>query len=109
MLITGHKRDPAAMNFDDLGLNASRLIAGFGGGLVHALVFKKNNPYAVAGSVLTGTITANFLAPAAAHYAPTWVGGSGVAFLVGLTAMAICQGAAAMVRAKLGIPPERKL
>lgn len=96
------------MNLDDLGLNASRLIAGFGGGLVHALVFRKNNPWAVAASVLTGTITANFLAPAAAHYAPSWFGDGGVAFLVGLTAMAICQGAAGMVRARLGMPPEKR-
>ena len=96
------------MNLDDLGLSVPRIIAGFGGGLVNALLFRKSEPRAVVGSALVGTITANFLGQAASHYAPSWVGDSGCAFLVGLTAMAICQGVAGMVRAKLGVPPERR-
>jgi len=103
MGVTSQGLQDAAMNLDDIGLNASRLIAGFGGGLVHAFIFKRSHPWAVASSVLTGTLTANFLAPAASHYAPIWFGDSGVAFLVGLTAMAICQGAVSMVRTRLKI------
>lgn len=89
------------MNLDDLGLNAQRLIAGFAGGVVHAFVFKQTEPLAVVGSVLTGTLTANFLGMAASHYVGTWLGDGGCAFIVGLSAMAICQGIVAAARAKL--------
>lgn len=87
------------MNLDDLGLNAPRLIAGFAGGVVHAIVFKERNPGAVIGSVIAGTLTANFLSPLVAHYA-SFLGDGSCAFLVGLTAMAICQGLVSLVRAK---------
>lgn len=89
------------MNLEDLGLNAKLLVAGFAGGVVHALVFKQTAPYAVVASVLTGTLTANFLAPVASHYLGDWLGAGGCAFVVGLTAMAICQGIAGIITTKL--------
>jgi len=88
--------------FDDLGLNAGRLIAGFAGGVLHAFAFKQTSPMAQVSSVVGGTLTANFLGPAAAHFVPMWVGDGGTAFLVGLSAMAICQGIVAMVRSRMG-------
>lgn len=89
------------MTLEELGLNAKTLIAGFSGGVVHALVFKQREPLAVIGSVLTGTLTANFLAPVASHYVGDWLGDGGCGFVVGLTAMAICQGMVALVSARI--------
>jgi predicted MFS family arabinose efflux permease len=88
------------MTLEELGLNAGRLIAGFCGGVVHAFVFRQTEPLAVVGSVLTGTLTANFLGIAAGHYIGTWFGDGGSAFIVGLSAMAICQGIVAAIRIK---------
>ena len=88
------------MSLDEFGLNAARLIAGFCGGVVHAFVFKQANPMAIVGSVLTGTLTANFLGAAANHYIG-FLGDGGSAFIVGLSAMAICQGSLALIRVKL--------
>jgi hypothetical protein len=88
---------------DDLGLNAGRLIAGFAGGLVHAFAFKQMEPWAQIGSVVVGTLTANFLGEAMAHVVPTWFGNGGAAFLTGLSAMAICQGLVAMVRSRMNL------
>lgn len=79
------------MTMEELGLNAQRLIAGFAGGVVHAFAFKQADPWAVVGSVVAGTFTANFLGPAAFHYIGPWVGDGGSAFVVGLSAMAVCQ------------------
>lgn len=89
------------MTLDDLGLNAKLLVAGFAGGVVHALVFKQTAPSGVIASVLTGTLTANFLAPVASHYLGDWLGVGGCAFVVGLTAMAICQGVVGLITARL--------
>jgi hypothetical protein len=89
------------MTLDELGLNTSRLVAGFAGGVVHAFVFKQSTPLAVVGSVLTGTLTANYLAPAAVHYLGGWFGDGGTAFVVGLSAMAVCQGIVAAARSRV--------
>lgn len=89
------------MTLEELGLNAQRLIAGFSGGVVHALVFKQREPLAVIGSVMVGMLTANFLAPVASHYVGDWLGNGGCAFIVGLTAMAICQGLVSLVNMKI--------
>ena len=89
------------MNLEELGLNAKLLIAGFAGGVVHALAFKQTEPAAVVASVVTGTLTANFLAPVVTHYIGDWLGPGGSAFVVGLTAMAICQGVVGLVQSRL--------
>lgn len=81
-----------ALNLDEWGLNILRLSAGFGGGVLHALLRKQASPVAVVTSVVAGTLTANYLGAAAGHYAPVWVGDGAVSFLVGLSAMEICQG-----------------
>lgn len=86
---------------EDMGLSVARLVAGFAGGVVHTFVFKQTDAYAAVGAVLTGTLTANYLGPAAAHYMPEFLGVGGTAFLVGLSAMAICQGAVAMVKMRI--------
>ena len=88
------------MTLDELGLNAGRLIAGFSGGVVAAFVLRLRVPSEVVGSVVAGTLTANFLGPAATYYIPTWAQG-GTNFIVGLGAMAICQGVIAMIKMRL--------
>ena len=80
------------MNLEDWGLNVVRLSAGFSGGVLHALLRKNIAPAAVVASVVAGTLTANYLGAAAGHYVPVWVGNGAVSFLVGLSAMEICQG-----------------
>ena len=68
------------MTLDEFGLNTSRLIAGFAGGVVHTFVFKQTGALAAVGSVLTGTLTANFLGEAAGRYMGGWVGDGGSPF-----------------------------
>ncbi len=89
------------MTLEELGLNAKLLVAGFSGGVVHAIVFKQTGPLAVIGSVMAGMLTANFLSPAAEHYLGEWLGDRGCAFIVGLTAMAVCQGVVSLVTVRL--------
>ena len=91
------------MTLDDLGLNAVRLIGGFCGSVVHIFTAKQFQPVALLGSVVIGTLTANFLGPAAQHYAPTWLGDYGSSFLVGYCAIIILQFVDMAVRAKLGM------
>lgn len=76
----------------DLGLDVGRMVAGFAGGLVSAFLPPAKTAWAVIGSIVGGTLTANFLTPAATHYSPNWLGDGGVGFILGLTAMIICQG-----------------
>jgi hypothetical protein len=86
------------MTLDELGLNAARLIGGFAGGVVHVFTVRKFDPLAAAGSVVVGTLTANFLGPAAQHIAPVWMGDYGPAFVVGYCAIIILQGIETMIR-----------
>lgn len=86
---------------NDIGLDTARMIAGFAGGVVHAFVFKQTQPLAVIGSVVTGTLTANYLGPAASHYLGSWLGDGASAFIVGLAAMAVCQGIVAAARSRV--------
>ena len=89
------------MTLEEFGLNARYLVAGFAGGVVHAIVFKARDKTAVVGSVVVGMLTANYLAPPAAHYVGDWLGEGGSGFVVGLTAMAICQGVFGLVSARI--------
>lgn len=88
------------MTFDELGLNAARLIGGFAGAVVHVFTIRKFEPLAAAGSVVVGTLTANFLGPAAQHIAPIWLGDYGPAFVVGYAAIVILQGVDAIIRVR---------
>ena len=73
-----------------LGLKMPDLVAGFAGGVVNAFVFKRANPVAIVGSMIVGSLTANYLSETVGHYLGTSGGAS--AFIVGLAGMAICQG-----------------
>ena len=87
------------MTLEELGFSAPRLIAGFSGGVVAALFLFRKSPAAAVSSVVAGTLTANYLGPAALHYLPDWAAG-GATFIVGLSAMVICQGIIAAVQGR---------
>lgn len=91
------------MSLDDLGLHAQLLIAGFAGGVAHAFAFKQTQPVAQVGSVIMGTLTANYFGPAVATlpHVGDWLGTGGCAFAVGISAMAIIQGIAAIIEKKI--------
>jgi hypothetical protein len=96
------------MTLDDFGLNAMRLIGGFAGGVVHAFTIKTYEPWTAAGSVIVGTLTANFLGPAAQHFAPAWLGDYGASFVVGYCATIILQMMEILVRNRLrGVIPQK--
>jgi len=86
------------MTLEDLGLNAARLIGGFAGGIAHVFTVRDFSTGVVAGSIIVGTLVANFLGPAAQHVAPSWVGDYGAAFIVGYFAILIMQGIEVLVR-----------
>ena len=79
-----------------LGVRLPDMLAGLAGGVVNAFIFKRLDPWSVVGSVVVGTLTANYLGsslskvldPILGSFSP---GPGGSAFIVGLTAMAICQ------------------
>ncbi len=79
------------MGSDNFGIDATRMLAGFCGGAVHAFVFRQKDPYTVISSIAVGTLTANYLGAAVANYVGSWVGIQGAAFVTGLVAMIICQ------------------
>ena len=89
------------MTLEELGLHAKVLIAGFSGGVVYSLVVKHHRPISVVGSAVAGTLTANYLGPVAAHFGPDWFNDEGRGFVVGLTAMAICQGLVVLVSSRM--------
>lgn len=73
-----------------LGIKLPDLFAGFAGGVVNAFVFKRADPWAVAGSMVVGAFTANYLGEPASHVMSLSSGAA--AFIVGVAGMAICQG-----------------
>jgi hypothetical protein len=73
-----------------IGVKMPDLVAGLAGGVVNAFVFKRSDPVSIIGSMVVGSLTANYLSEPIGHYIGT-SGGAG-AFIVGLAGMAICQG-----------------
>jgi hypothetical protein len=74
----------------DYGIHLNNAIAGFCGGVVNAVVFKRSDRLSIAGSIVVGTLTAAYLGEPVAQHIP--VQGSAAGFIVGLGGMAICQG-----------------
>lgn len=91
------------MESNDLGLSIARMVAGFAGGLVSVFIPPPKTAMTMLGSVVGGIFTANYLGPAGTHYAPTWLGEGGVGFILGLTAMIVCQFAVLLVTRRLKI------
>lgn len=80
----------------ELGWKAKDLIGGFIGGAVYSIVMKNSKWYEVVASVFVGTVTAGYLSDVAAD--KLGLAGGAPAFLIGLTAMALCQGLIAGAR-----------
>lgn len=72
----------------ELGIKWPELVAGFAGGLVNAIVFKRTMPWSAIGSVVVGT--ANYLSEFVGRFIGTPSGAA--AFIIGLAGMAPCQG-----------------
>lgn len=72
-----------------LGITIKHAIAGFAGGVASAFVFRNARPADALSSVLVGTLTANYFTEHASRV--TGLGEGGAGFLIGLTAMIICQ------------------
>jgi hypothetical protein len=91
------------MSLDELGLHTQLLVAGFAGGVAHAFAFKQTSPIAQVGSVIMGTVTANYFGPVVAQlpYVGDKLGVGASAFAVGISAMAIIQGVAAVVESRM--------
>ena len=73
-----------------IGINLHDIVGGFAGGVVNAFVFKRSDPWSIIGSMVVGSLAANYLSEPIGHYVGTGAGAS--AFIVGLAGMAICQG-----------------
>ena|ERR1700683_4753014 len=73
-----------------LGINLHDIVGGFAGGVVNAFVFRRSDPWSIIGSMIVGSLTANYLSEPIGRYVGTGAGAS--AFIVGLAGMAICQG-----------------
>lgn len=83
--------DPSDPSFlVQIGIKLPDLVAGFGGGVVNAIVFRRADPASIIGSMIVGALTANYLTEPVARYLGTSQSASG--FIVGLAGMAICQG-----------------
>lgn len=91
----------------ELGLRLPDLVAGFAGGVASSFVMKQSDPRAIVASVVVGTLTAGYLGEPATRMFGT--AGYAASFIVGLGAMAICQGLIAAVRRYrfLSHPPAR--
>lgn len=73
-----------------IGIHLQDIVAGFAGGVTNAFVFKKSKPWAIIGSIVVGSFTANYLGSTVGKVLGTSDGTS--AFIIGLAGMAICQG-----------------
>lgn len=82
-----------------LGLKVQDLTAGVAGGVVNAFVFKRADPWAVAGSIVVGALTANYLGEYGVRY--VGMGQGAAAFIIGLCGMAICQGIMSFVKQRV--------
>jgi hypothetical protein len=92
-------------SLDFLGLNPTKLVAGFWGGLVYAFVFKETMAVEIVGSVIVGTFTANYLSDSIEKISQGMFGGGGTAFVVGLSAMALCRGIVSGAKSYWKVPP----
>lgn len=71
-----------------LGLDVSYLVAGFCGGLVAVFVRKQTAPFDALGTVVVGTLTANYIG---VGIVGNYIGGElPTRFVVGLCGIAVC-------------------
>ena len=99
--------DDLLTKLNDVGIHVPDLFAGLAGGVVRTLLDSRFKPVYTVISAVTGGITANYLAdPFTAGFNKlfsAWFGGATLnenvsGFLVGLTAMTLCQVLIAKIR-----------
>ena len=73
-----------------LGIKIPDIVSGIAGGMVNALLFQRTSPLGAVASVLAGGLTSNYMAEPLAKQLGMSIGPAG--FIIGLTAMVICQG-----------------
>ena len=88
-----------------IGVNLHDIVAGFAGGTLNSIIFKRSDPVSIISSMVAGALTANYLSEPIGHYIGTGTGPSG--FIVGLTSMAICQGIVEAARSWRPFPSNR--
>lgn len=76
--------------FSDFGLRITSAIAGFCGGVTYVFVTKNTKPFEAIGSIVVGSLTANYLAGYLANM--TSLAEAPAGFVTGLCGMGICQG-----------------
>jgi hypothetical protein len=76
--------------FNQIGWDLKMMAAGFCGGVLHAIVFKADTFLQAFLSILAGSLTANYAGLYISKFFGTTEGFGG--FIVGLTAIFICQG-----------------
>ncbi len=91
-----------------LGIHLPELVAGFFGGLVNCFVFQRAAFHSIAGSLIVGALTANYLFEIGIKVTAGWFGNYSVAFVIGLAGMAVCKKIFDMVaRWKPAIPLDK--
>lgn len=73
-----------------IGIKVPDIVAGIAGGMVNAILFQRSSPIAAVASVIAGGLTANYIADPMAKQFSMNLGPAG--FVIGLTAMIVCQG-----------------
>lgn len=72
-----------------IGIKLSNLTGGTAGGMAAAILYNRSGVIAILGTVTLGALTAAYMTDLCAQYVGNL--GGGIAFVVGLCAMAICQ------------------
>lgn len=85
---------------DSIGLQGANLIAGFIGGVLNVLIFKRINPWDAMAAMASGTFTAGYLGESISRMVQFLPVG-GTCFLVGFGGVVVLGGAFSMVRQRL--------
>jgi hypothetical protein len=84
---------------DAIGLQGANLVAGFIGGTLNVLIFKRINPWDASAALVAGTFTAGYLGESVASITHAPVGAT--CFLVGFGGVVILGGSFAALRQRL--------
>lgn len=84
---------------DAIGLTGANLVAGFIGGTLNVLIFKRINPWDASAALAAGTFTAGYLGEPISAITHAPVGGT--CFLVGFGGVVILGGSFSVLRQRL--------
>lgn len=75
----------------EIGVRLDYITGGLAGGFVSAMMMRNVTPGQAIISATVGAFTANWLTDTVAQFSGTFIKPGGICFVVGLTAMVICQ------------------